>query len=178
MNIFLIGYRCTGKTSVGMTIANKINWRFVDADTSLVEEAGKTVAEIVLEGGWDLFRDLEKGILRKICQFNNQVVATGGGVVLAPENIEQMKNNGVIIWLYAEPLSIYKRMKKDGATPQQRPALTDQNNIMKEIEDTLLERIPLYKYAMDYEITTEGKDIATVRGEALTLLKSNHIINI
>ena len=68
MNIFLIGYRCTGKTSVGKQIAGKIGWKFIDADEVLMKSSGETVADIVSRGGWPLFRRLEKETLKEICR--------------------------------------------------------------------------------------------------------------
>ena len=178
MNIFLIGYRCTGKTSIGTAIADRIGWRFVDADSYLMAESGKTVAALVREGGWDLFRNMEKKTLKKICEAQNQVVATGGGVVLAWENIDLMKRHGKVIWLRAEPETIHQRMQQDKATPDLRPALTDQENALKEIEDTLLDRTPRYKKAGDYEVSTEGKDVFTLTQEIITLLENNHQLNL
>lgn len=176
MNIFLIGYRCTGKTSVGMAIAKNINWRFIDADEYLTSNSGKTVAEIVEEGGWDHFRELEKRCLKEICSGNQQVIATGGGVVLLPENITKMKESGVVMWFSAEAKTIYVRMHQDTKTSEQRPALTDSKNILKEIEETLSQRKSLYEKAMDHQISTEHKDIGQVCKEAVIYLKSKNII--
>ena len=110
MNIFLIGYRCTGKTSVGRNLAKSLGRPFFDADAEIVEEQGLNISEIVSQQGWDAFREMEKAIIKKMCALDDFVVATGGGVVLDDENIENMKKSGVLVWLKATPGTIKKRI--------------------------------------------------------------------
>ena len=75
-NIFLIGYRCTGKSSVGKALAHMLNRPFVDADVELAQKYGMTIAEIVAQKGWDCFRKMEKNVIKNICNLSQQVVAT------------------------------------------------------------------------------------------------------
>jgi shikimate kinase len=168
-NIFLIGYRCTGKTSVGRDVAKKIGWRFVDADDLLMENSGETVTEIVSRGGWELFRKLEKETMKTICQKGGQVVATGGGVVTDGENIEEMKRSGAIVWLRANPETIMERMVRDARTGDLRPSLTNQD-LTAEIAETLRERLPLYSAATTLNIDTEGKTLSEVSDEVVVSL--------
>lgn len=161
MNIFLIGYRCTGKTSVGKALAKRLALAFEDADDLLVEKEGKPIAEVVAECGWDYFRVQEKAILQFICSRDRQVVATGGGVILDPDNVTAMKNCGVLVWLQAETEAIRQRMLADEHTPGQRPALTGRS-AGDEIETTLAERTPLYRAAMDFTVDTDGYTIEGV----------------
>ena len=168
-NIFLIGYRCTGKTSLGQAISEKIGWKFVDADALLMKNCGKTVTDIVAQGGWSLFRKLEKDTLEIICRNRHQVVATGGGVVTDDENIELMKQSGVVVWLRATPDIILQRMIQDPHTDDLRPTLTD-HELRIEIEDTLKERIPRYRIAMNVDVDTEGKTLPQISSEVLSAL--------
>lgn len=161
MNIFLIGYRCTGKTTVGREIARRTGLRFVDADAWLVTEAGVTIAEIVSKSGWDAFRKIETSVLARIAASDNQVVATGGGVVLDAQNRALMKARGVAVWLCASPETVYNRMIADKHSLEQRPALTDQN-LRDEITDTLAARHALYAAAMTLRVDTDGKSIETI----------------
>jgi len=154
MNLFLIGYRCTGKTTIGKAIAAAIDWSFVDADTLLVSECGKPIKEIVDTEGWDAFRRMERSTLKQICTADRQIVATGGGVVLDKANIKAMKTSGMVIWLGATAETIQKRMLQDKNTGNFRPALTDKGR-MEEIEDMLLMRNPYYKSASDFSIQTD-----------------------
>ena len=169
-NIFLVGYRCTGKTSVGKFLAEDLGFRFVDADAMLVEAAGKTIADVVAEGGWPLFRQLEKETLRRICSETRQVVATGGGVILDPDNIAVMKENGIVIWLKAPADIICERMPQDPATTASRPPLTDKD-LMAEIRETLAQRMPLYQGAMHFSVDTEEKPVSIISREISALLR-------
>jgi len=154
MNLFLIGYRCTGKTTIGKAIAAAIDWSFVDADTLLVRECGKPIKKIVDTEGWDAFRRMERSTLKQICTADRQVVATGGGVVLDKANIKAMKTSGMVIWLGATAETIQKRMLQDKNTGNFRPALTEKGR-MQEIEDMLLKRNPYYESASDFSIQTD-----------------------
>lgn len=156
MNIFLIGYRCTGKTSVGKALSKKLGLTFVDADARLVENEGKTIAEMVVDRGWDYFRQREKETVKSICTLDGQVIASGGGVVLDPDIVAAMKSCGRLIWLRAEPETIRKRMLKDELTIDQRPALTSRG-AANEIESTLKDRTPYYRAAMDFSIDTDRR---------------------
>lgn len=169
MNIFLIGYRCTGKTSVGKCIAENIGWNFIDSDELLMINNGETVADIVSRGGWPLFRKLEKDTLKTICRRRKQVVATGGGVIVDAENIDLMKQSGSVVWLRATPETILKRMIQDTRTGQLRPSLTD-HELAVEIEKTLKERMPLYRTAMSVDVETDGKTPEKISSEVLSRL--------
>ena len=161
MNIFLIGHRCSGKTSVGHALAKMLGLAFVDADGRLAENAGQTIAGMVADRGWDYFRKREKETIQSICALDGQVVATGGGVVLDPDNVAAMKRCGCLIWLQAAPETIRKRMRADNRTPDQRPVLTC-GDATDEIESTLKDRMPLYRAAMDFAIDTDRRSVEDI----------------
>jgi shikimate kinase len=161
MNLFLIGYRCTGKTSVGKALSQKLRLAFVDADQLLIQNERKTIAEMVDINGWAYFRRQEKEIMQSICRRDGQVVATGGGVVLDSGNVTVMKNCGRLVWLRANPETIRKRMQQDNLTAGQRPALTCRGASI-EIESVLKERTSYYRAAMDFSIDTDGRSIKDI----------------
>jgi len=154
MNIYLIGYRCTGKTTIGALLAQKLSWPVLDSDVELVNEQGRPISEIVEKEGWESFRSIEKGIVKKLSRLDHHVIATGGGAVLDPENVGAMKTTGKVVWLKATPETIARRMAGDHGTEENRPALTDKG-IFDEIEETLTIRNPLYDGAMDFAIETD-----------------------
>ena len=154
MNLFLIGYRCSGKTTVGKSIALAIDWSFVDSDLQVTRKEGKSINEIIDNAGWDAFRRMERSALKQICTVDRQVVATGGGVVLDAENVKAMKTSGTVVWLDAGAATIRERMRRDKNTENFRPTLTDKGR-MEEIEDMLLKRNPLYENASDFSIHTD-----------------------
>src|SRR5437667_12110745 len=81
-NLFLIGYRGTGKTTVARILAEKIGWGWIDADAALEERYGRSIRRIFEEDGEAGFREKEMAILEELCRAHNHVIATGGGVVL------------------------------------------------------------------------------------------------
>ena len=157
-NLFLIGYRCTGKSSVGRGLAATLGREFVDTDSVIVSKTGISIRKTVDERGWQYFRRLEHNALRQVCFVDRQVVATGGGIVLDAANVELMKEGGKIIWLKAAPDTIKSRMVQDQASQGFRPALTSKDSI-SEIEETLAAREPLYRQAMDFAVDTDHRAI-------------------
>jgi shikimate kinase len=157
-NLFLIGYRCTGKSSVGKMLAARLKRSFVDTDALLVAERQTSIKEIVESGGWKEFRKLEHAVVKRVCSRSGQVVATGGGVVLNDVNTGLMKDGGMIVWLQAEPETIIGRIMQDKASAAYRPALTRQD-LVTEIKETLAAREPVYRKAMDFHIKTDARSI-------------------
>jgi shikimate kinase len=157
-NVFLIGYRCTGKSSVGKLLAARLGWPLVDTDAMLVAERQSSIKEIVDSCGWEKFRKLEREVVKRVCARNRQVVATGGGVVLADANVERMQASGQLVWLRAAPETIRRRMMQDTDTEVFRPALTSSDNLT-EIEETLIEREPFYSRAMNFQVETDDRQI-------------------
>ena len=157
-NLFLIGYRCTGKSSVGRLLAARLGRSFVDTDSLVVSENGMSIREIVDSRGWEAFRRLENMALEQVCTVDRRVVATGGGIVLDGDNVNLMKRSGRIIWLRASPETAKARMVQDLDSEAFRPALTSTDSI-SEIEETLAKRAPLYKQAMDFLVDTDHCEV-------------------
>jgi len=158
MNIFLIGFRCSGKTSVGQKLALQMEKIFIDSDHKIVENSGKSIAEIVEDQGWEYFRKLEKMTIKQICREKSQVVATGGGVVLDAVNVAAMKKNGILIWLQADAETTRKRMVEDLNTKGQRPALTSKG-LLSEIYLSINDRKKYYTNAANFIIDTNSRSI-------------------
>ena len=150
-NILLIGYRGAGKTTVGGLVAARLGWSFVDADRVLEANHGLTIKEIFAQEGERGFRDKEAAVLAKLCQAERQVIATGGGAILRPENRVLMKQAGLVVWLTADAQTIFARLQADPSTAASRPPLTGRNSL-DEIADLLAARTPLYRETADLEI--------------------------
>ena len=155
MNLYLIGYRCTGKTSVGLLLADALGWTFVDMDHELVAEEGTPIEDIVDSRGWKYFREREAQLLERLSQTAKQVISTGGGVVTVPENIAIMRESGKVVWLHASPATIAERMEADINTDRQRPPLQGDDSVA-EIEEVFAERLPLYDEAMNLQVETDN----------------------
>ncbi len=174
-NIFLIGYRCTGKSSVGKRLADRLDRPFVDTDRLLAAEAGLSIKEVVAKHGWEVFRTMENTIVKRVCTPAQHVVATGGGVVLDPENVKRMKNSGRLIWLQANSETIKNRMMRDSGTEAFRPALTPTDSIT-EIEESLIERNPLYKQASDLCVETDAREIEEICDTIISRLGRSQLV--
>jgi shikimate kinase len=169
-NLVLIGYRATGKTAVGAQLARLLNRPFVDLDQVLIQEAGRSIAQIVAESGWEEFRRREKELVARFRDTRGQVLATGGGVVLDPENVQALRENGVIIWLSADPATIRARLIGDRPQDTSRPSLTGSDTIA-EVLEVLQVREPLYRAAAQIVIDTAGQSVGQVVERILTALK-------
>lgn len=161
MNIFLIGYRCTGKTAVGRSLAKSLGRPFLDADSELVKEQNLNISEIVSQQGWNVFREIESDIIKRFCALEDHVVATGGGAVLNEKNVKYMRKSGKLVWLRATPETIKKRILLDKTTKEFRPPLTSKGSV-EEIHETLLSRNPFYEKAMDFDVDTDDIGIDEV----------------
>ena len=170
MNIYLVGYRCCGKSSVGRLLAGRLDWPFVDTDLLVQAQTGLEIAAIVKTRGWEYFRQLEQACLASVADRRNQVVATGGGVVLDAQNVAAMKGSGIVVWLKATADVIRQRMRHDLQTDPQRPALTH-GDAHAEIESVLAERTPLYRAAADIELDTDRKPVYALVEELVVQLK-------
>ncbi|MGD8314953.1 MAG: shikimate kinase [Syntrophobacterales bacterium] len=172
MNLYLIGYRCTGKSSVGRLLAEAMDWTFVDMDQELVSEAGIPIEEIVDSRGWKYFRDQESKLLQQLSRATEQVISTGGGVVTVPENITIMHGSGKVVWLHASPGTIAARMEADKSTDDQRPPLHGDDSVV-EIEEVLAERLPLYDEAMHLQVETDDLSVEEVSESIVRWLKTS-----
>jgi len=155
--IFLIGYRATGKSSVGRELARIMGCSFLDLDNQIEAAAGATIAEIVEKNGWDHFRAMEKRALKEaIEKQGSMVIACGGGIVLHPELMEAAKRTSVVVWLTA-PIDVMKRrIASDSTSATRRPSLSG-DDIEKEISEILKQREPLYRKFSHFEIDTFEK---------------------
>jgi shikimate kinase len=169
MNVFLIGYRATGKTSTGKLLAEMLAWPFVDTDSELAIKLGMSITDFINEHGWQAFRDQEKTIVNEVCKHDIQVVATGGGVALDKQNVKCMRQNGIIIWLQASPKTIKERLGRDKVARFSRPALTSLG-LIEEVEETLNARRPLYEAAMHFSLQTDQSSIEEICNLAFTRL--------
>ncbi|HKI51587.1 MAG TPA: shikimate kinase [Geothermobacteraceae bacterium] len=151
MNIVLIGYRGTGKSAVGKLVAKRLNRPLVNMDAEIVEQAGRSIPEIVEAEGWEHFRDLETAEARKLAGLDNLVIDCGGGVIERDENTAILQQNAKVFWLKASVATIVKRIAGD----TQRPSLTGGKSFTEEVAEVLERRTPKYRSAAHYEIDTD-----------------------
>jgi len=151
-NIVLIGYRCTGKTTIGKKLSEKLKMPFYDTDDLIKKETGRSIPDLVSEKGWGFFRQKEREIIECLSILEGCIFATGGGAIQDKENAANLKRNGIFIWLSADIETIAARMSGDQHNDG-RPSLTGQDAI-SEISEVLLKRLPHYKKLADFSIDT------------------------
>ena len=166
MNIVLIGYRGTGKSTVGKNLAERLGRELVSTDAEIIRRARLPVPDIVQRFGWDHFRDLESEVCRDLAGKDRLIIDTGGGAILRQQNVDCLKKNGVLIWLTADVRTITERI--GGET--QRPSLTGAKSFTEEVEEVLRERQPKYKSAANHIIETDGRSVAEVVEAILALV--------
>ncbi|MDP3765069.1 MAG: shikimate kinase [Nanoarchaeota archaeon] len=148
MNIALIGFRGTGKTTIARLLAKALDKNLVSTDDEIENKTKTPIAKFVKKYGWEKFREAESEVIDNISDLDECIFDTGGGIVMRNENIINLKKNALIVLLTADIKTITSRLKKS-----KRPALT-KSNYLDEINDVLDEREVRYKKAADYTIDT------------------------
>ncbi len=155
MNIVLIGYRGTGKSTVGKVLARRLGWPVVSTDAEIVAREGKPIPEIVAQQGWDYFRDVEAAVCQDMGTRDRVIIDTGGGAILREANVQALKRQGRLFWLTADVSTIVRRIGGD----TERPSLTGTKSFTEEVEEVLAQRLPKYRAAADVTVATDGKTI-------------------
>ena len=170
MNIVLIGFRGTGKSTVGELLANRLERDFIDSDKYIESSTGKTIKSIFKEDGEEGFRRIEADTIAELSKVDNKVISVGGGAVLRKDNVRNLKDNGFLVLLEAAPEIIHNRIKQDKKTTQQRPSLTEKTPL-DEIKHLLERRESPYKNAADYTINTSYVACEDIVDEIITVIE-------
>jgi shikimate kinase len=169
-SIALIGFMATGKTAIGKVLADRLgnDFRFIETDQIIIENAGKSIPRIFAEDGEIAFRENEINACKKASQFHKVIISCGGGIVLNKINIDYLKQNSHIVLLQATAEEIYKRAMKDGQ--ETRPVI-DKEDPKAEIEKVLKFRKPFYEAAAEIIIETTGRNIEEIVEEIIQKTK-------
>jgi len=168
--IILIGYRATGKTTLAVQIAQRLGWRWIDADVVIEERAGKTIAEIFAQDGEPAFRDLEEQVIADLCGEPNLVLATGGGAPMRESTQQRIRKAGKVIWLTADPETVHRRITGDETTADRRPRLCEDKDPLQEIVSLLEKREPVYRETAHIEIDTVDKTVDALTDEIMAAI--------
>ena len=153
MSIVLIGYRGSGKTTIGRKLASRLWQDLIDTDQLIVTKAGKNIATIFREDGEQVFRDMETEVVLETLKLQDIVISLGGGAVMREENRFAIKNSGhKVIYLRCHPQVLYHRLSSDSGSTLMRPSLTPYGGTVQEIQQMLDIREPLYRSIMTAEI--------------------------
>lgn len=116
-NIVLIGFMGTGKTSTGRLLAARLGKAFIDIDRKIESECGASIAELFADKGEEFFREKERDVINRVSRLRNAVIATGGGAVMNEENMQKLRESGVVISLVASIATILERTGRRNSRP-------------------------------------------------------------
>jgi len=167
MNIVITGFMCTGKTSVGKLLAEKLGYQFVDTDDLIEQRVGMKISDIFAVYGEPYFRDVETEVVKEVAKKDKFIISTGGGVVLRKVNMDELRKNGIIVNLTAKPETIYNRLKNQ---PGVRPLL-NKPDPMNEIIKLLSQREEYYKNC-DLRIETDNFTVEQIVQQILDYIKT------
>lgn len=173
MNVYLIGFRGSGKTTVGKQLAVRLGLPAIDSDDLIEQAAGVTIREIFQSEGEAGFRDREQQIVEQLAnsaQLTPRVVSLGGGAILREANRQQLSASGVCVWLTASPEKLVERMRGDAATAARRPALSQLSDY-DEVVAILAAREPLYAATAQKIVNTEDTTVEAICDEIVNWLR-------
>jgi shikimate kinase len=166
--IFLVGMMGAGKTTLGKSLAQRLEREFIDTDKVLVERTGVPIATIFEIEGEDGFRKRESALLAELARRDACVIATGGGAILSPDNRRTMRENGTVIYLRARLENLWERTRHDSsrpllATPDPRATLAQ----------LLEQRDPLYREAAHLTVDTGSQSAASLVSRVVGALREH-----
>ena len=143
--IYLTGFMGTGKSMILNCLHEVCGFDKIEMDEQIVQEQGMSIPEIFEKKGEEYFRNLETELVKKISAMDNIVVSCGGGTVMRQCNVDEMKKNGTIVLLTAEPETVYERVKGSHNRP-----LLEKNMNPEYIKELMEARRPKYEAAADF----------------------------
>lgn len=168
-NIILIGFMGCGKTSIGIRLAKKLSYSFIDTDSLIVEKAGRPISEIFEADGEEYFRRMETELLKELnSKIDGAVISTGGGMPIREENKELLRTLGQVIFLDATKETILKRVEGD----TKRPLLAYENR-EERIQELLTKRLPFYQSCAHTVIDTCDKSFFEIIDEIEGLMDNS-----
>ena len=164
--IILIGYMASGKTTLGRALAHDLGLQFIDADTYLESRFHTTIAALFAERGEETFRRIERAMLHEIAEFEDVVIATGGGAPCFFDNMDYLNSRGTTVWLQASSEVICNRLT---ISHTQRPLVKGKSGeeLRRFVDDALLAREPFYSRARFAFASNELEDRAQIATSVL-----------
>jgi len=166
--IALIGYRATGKSTVGRILAERLDRPFADADREVEVLSGRSIRSIFEQDGEPAFREVESQVLATLADRLSEggIVATGGGAILLERNRRVLRRFGFVAWLTADAETLAHRLGSIRQEVEDRPPLTSAGTL-GEIAGVLESRTPLYREVADAEVSTVARDANQVASAVL-----------
>lgn len=168
-NFVLVGFMGCGKTTVGRRLASLTGHRFVDVDELIVKDQGKSITAIFAESGEEHFREVEERILSGLVGIAGVVLSSGGGAILRETNRESLRKIGVVVWLDADPDTLFDRAIRSGRRP-----LLQTDNPREAFDRLLADRRAIYESTADLRFDSTGIDHDEVARKVLEKAMRHH----
>lgn len=165
VNLALIGFMGTGKTSAGRLVAEQLRFEFLDTDELIQIRTGRTISDIFAHDGEPVFRQLEQDLVGSLESNRRTVISTGGGLPTNPENLASLKRHALVVCLWASPERIWERVRHQS----HRPLLQDPDPQAK-IGKLLEQRDSFYRQA-DVLINTDLRSAREVAQQIILQFK-------
>jgi len=171
INIALIGFMGSGKTTVGRLLAVRLGMKFIDLDDVIKDKLGMEITEIFSNYGEKYFRDVESQVVKEVFTgVDNSVIACGGGVVLRDDNVRIINQNSVVVYLRISPYEAYSRL----LSCRDRPLLNVSNRL-EVINQLMRVREPLYLRTAHIVVDVDGRTPEDIVEEIIRTL-SNKVV--
>ncbi len=164
-NIVLIGFMGVGKSSIAAYLHQTLSMDVIEMDQVIEQQQQMTISEIFRIHGEEYFRNLETQLLIDMQSRKNVIISCGGGVAMRDENVKEMKKNGKVVLLTANPRTILERVKHS----EERPLLNGRKNV-ESIEKLMEARRAKYEAAADLIVETDGKSVEEIGKEMVEKL--------
>lgn len=162
-NVILIGFMGCGKTSVGIRLSNRLQWKLEDTDKLIERKYRCSIAEIFASQGEAAFRQMETDCLHELLASKKQsVLSVGGGLAIHPQNQPLLRQLGSVIHLKATPETVYERLKNDTTRP-----LLQTEHPKQRIQELMEKRLPVYERLADRTIEVDAKAVEEIVEEIL-----------
>lgn len=164
MNVVLVGFMASGKSSVGRRLARRLGYQYLDTDHFIEQHSGLRISEIFSQYGEPFFRGLESKIAARLGGLENTIISTGGGMAAQPGNLAHLKRAGLVVFLKPELEDVIIRLGKDTRRP-----MVKNGDLRETVTKLWEERLPLYEQS-DFTLGTKGKSINRVACEIISQL--------
>lgn len=164
MNLVFLGFMGAGKTGIGKRLAARLGYQFLDTDAFIEAQQKRTIKEIFAQEGEPYFRQLETDCLKRLLQVSNHIIATGGGIVSTPGNLELIQQIGTSIFIDADFEKIYERVRRNDKRP-----LAQGEGAKERLEALYAKRRPLYEQA-DIIFKPQGSQFHSILNQLIRLL--------
>jgi shikimate kinase len=161
VNLALIGFMGTGKSSVGRLVAEQLRFEFLDTDHLIETRSGKSINDIFAQNGEPMFRELESNLVKELASRAQTVISTGGGLPVNPANLESLKQHALVVCLWSSPEKIFERVREQSHRP-----LLQTPDPLGRIRSLLAAREPFYKQA-DILLNSEFRSVREVAQQVI-----------